>query len=138
MSDDPYAAPEYDLLAQRGSPELWNPEAAAAWSILLTPLFGTALVWLNWRAMEEPGRANLELLWLGGALVHYVVASQYGTWYGLPVLLVWYLRSCKPQHRRIYERWGLSYARRGWTVPVVVGLVSQGALAWGLAPTVRI
>lgn len=34
---------------------LWNPNAAANWSLLFTPLFGAYLHMLNWRSLGEAG-----------------------------------------------------------------------------------
>ena len=48
---------------------LWNPNAAAGWSILFTPVFGAYLHMLNWRALGEREQEQASLLWVyAGAL----------------------------------------------------------------------
>jgi len=37
---------------------IWNPNAAANWSILFTPAFGSYLQMLNWRTLSEPAKAS--------------------------------------------------------------------------------
>ena len=43
---------------------LWNPNAAANWSLLFTPAFGAYLHAQNWRAMGEQDRASASMRWL--------------------------------------------------------------------------
>ena len=37
---------------------IWNPDAAANWCLLFSPVFGTWLHMKNWRALGEPERAR--------------------------------------------------------------------------------
>jgi hypothetical protein len=39
------------------APALWNPNAAANWSLLFSPMFGAWLHMKNWAALGEPERA---------------------------------------------------------------------------------
>lgn len=34
------------------TPAIWNPYVAGTWSIFFTPIFGSALILLNWRTLE--------------------------------------------------------------------------------------
>ena len=48
---------------------LWDPEAAALWSLLFTPIFGCFLITKNWTRLGEDSRAKSSMLWLGGSVV---------------------------------------------------------------------
>ena len=48
----------------RARTALFNPAAAAALSILFTPVFGAQLQALNWTALGEPGLARSSRLWV--------------------------------------------------------------------------
>jgi hypothetical protein len=42
---------------------IWNPNAAASWSVLFTPLFGALLHAQNWTVLGEPERARKSMRW---------------------------------------------------------------------------
>ena len=60
MSSNPYAAPkarvEDDRRAAAAAP-IWNPSAAASWSLPFSPIFGAYLHMLNWRALGDEQKA---------------------------------------------------------------------------------
>ncbi len=43
---------------------LWNPNAIGCWSLLFTPLFGSTLTFMNWRALGEDKEAKKVLVWI--------------------------------------------------------------------------
>ena len=47
---------------------------------------------------------------------------------GLALLLAWYFSSAKPQARLVKERYGDGYARRGWGLPLLFGVLGMLAL----------
>jgi hypothetical protein len=58
--DNPYAPPKAaveDVVTFEPSPALWNPNAAASWSLLFTPIFGSLLHMKNWQAMGNREKA---------------------------------------------------------------------------------
>ena len=60
MSTNPYAPPKAvvaDIAPRQDSPPLWNPNAAANWSLLLSPAFGAFLHMKNWEELGEPAKA---------------------------------------------------------------------------------
>lgn len=145
--DNPYAAPEAavaELGRAEDRPLLWNPNAAASWSLLFTPVFGAWLHMRNWRALGDPARAAQQGWWivatvvltLGLAGVSVALPenkaldglSRIG---GLAILLAWYFASAKPQARLVKERYGDDYARRGWGLPLLFGVL--GILAFFVA-----
>ena len=141
MSIDPYQPPKAhvsDTPAGESAPALWNPGAAANWSLLFTPAFGAWLHMLNWRALGEPARAEASKGWLAAGLVLMVVyvlmgalmvdpARADGASRGIALifLFTWYFASARAQAKHVRERFGKDYPRRGWGKPVGYAL-----LAW--------
>ena len=58
---NPYAPPQADVepvaVETPAAPSLWNPNAAASWSLIFTPIFGAILHMKNWEALGEPQKA---------------------------------------------------------------------------------
>jgi hypothetical protein len=136
--------------SQRASaPTLWNPNAAALWSLVFTPVFGAWLHMLNWQALGEPDEARRARRWVIGCLAWGLFNFFSGLiippgeaidalmWLiTLGVLLAWYYGHGKSQQRLLLGRYGGEYPRRAWTVPVLIGVgvsVALLALAFGLA-----
>jgi hypothetical protein len=53
---------------------IWNPNAAANWSLLFSPAFGAYLHMLNWRALGQPGRAASAQHWFLASLTMLLVS----------------------------------------------------------------
>jgi hypothetical protein len=150
--DNPYAAPEA-AVAEVGRaddrPLLWNPSAAASWSLLFSPVFGAWLHMRNWRTLGDPTRAAQQGWWIVASVV--VMLGLAGASIALPenkaldglsrtgglgLLLAWYFASAKPQARLVKERYGEAYARRGWGLPLLLGVL--GMLAFFVAAVVMV
>ena len=145
----PTSAPTPEPLAPPAAqaPALWNPNAAAGWSLLFSPIFGAILHMKNWEAMGETTKAFDARLWaigmaaaLGGVVLADVVLppsrllDALGHAVGLPLLVVWYYASAKPQATRVAALYGRQYPRRGWLGPLLIGLAAIVGLiiAFGL------
>lgn len=123
---NPYAPPKAevsDVPQQPATIALWNPNAAANWSLLFSPAFGAYLHMLNWRALGEPDKAAASRAWVVGVLLFYLAMSvgvgmfnMSGAWQGLGLvaLIVWYFSGARAQAKYIRERFGDSYPRRPW------------------------
>jgi hypothetical protein len=61
-------------MAFEDTPSLWNPSAAANWSLLFTPIFGAYLQMANWEALGERERAAASRRWAVVGLVVLVLA----------------------------------------------------------------
>lgn len=108
------------------APPLWNPDAAACWSLLLTPAFGAWLQMKNWTALGEDEEAAASRRWFVGVLVLLIGLplvqlflpalhiNGIANVIGLPLLLAWYYSSARPQARYVRQRFGKTYPRRGW------------------------
>lgn len=138
MAENPYAAPSapLDTMYEEEAPPLWNPNAAANWSLLFSPAFGAILHMKNWEALGETGKARNAMIW---AIVSVLMMIVFGV---LPVvsagrgavdtsgvrgimfllLIGWYFISARAQARLVKDRYGDSYPRRGWLLPIVVGI----------------
>jgi hypothetical protein len=160
-SENPYAPPRAavaDVTRHEPAPDLWNPDAAARWSLVFSPVFGSILHMKNWKAMGDERRATSSRSWaiasaaflavvllLGVALPQSKVIDALGRIGGLGLLIAWYYAIGKSQSAAVLARYGKSYPRKGWLKPlgiavvllvvsiVVVGLVglSLGALTTG-------
>jgi hypothetical protein len=145
---NPYAPPTAKLADDQGAepaPPLWNPNAAANWSLLFTPAFGALLHMLNWRALGEAKKAAVARGWFIASLVMLVVyvglglglsnpqlADALGRATGIGFLIVWYFAAARGQAKTVTERFGKTYPRRGWTLPLlfaVLALVGYVVLA---------
>jgi hypothetical protein len=134
---NPYTAPTVAIEEIRatgdGEPALWNPNAAASWSLLLSPVFGSYLQMRNWQALGESEKAAASWHWCIGTLVITLLAigvgmlAPDGHWLdkltsrsGLFILLAWYFANGKQQGLYVKERFGKTYPRKGWGVPLLV------------------
>ena len=141
--DNPYAAPQAavaDVVERDAAPALWNPGAAASWSLLFTPVFGTILHMKNWQALGEPAKADAARSW-AIANVLFIIAvfvaafampeskpvdamSRLG---GLVMLLTWYYANGKAQMAFIKQRYGTNYPKRGWGKPILFAILGIAA-----------
>lgn len=121
---------------------LWNPAAAARWSLLFTPAFGAFVLMRNWHALGEPERAASARRWFHASLcllLLQVITRALNERLGseplllhpasLLFLLVWYFGAVRQQALLIKARYGTSYRRRAWDGMVVVALVAGAAYA---------
>jgi hypothetical protein len=88
--------------------------------LLLSPIFGSILVRKNWQALEEPDKVRSGSLWIGLSVLMALASMAVG-FVGFVYIVIWYFAFQRPQATYIRERWGKSYARRGWLVPVLAG-----------------
>ena len=106
---------------------MWSPDAVGLWSLLLSTVFGSILLLLNWKAIGDERRVTLSWLWLL-ASIGSVVASFFIPFGTLIFLVIWYFGHQSKQTEYVTERWGLGYPRRRWTLPVLLAMLLQVAL----------
>ena len=127
MSTDanPFAPPKAALdgvaVVAEDAPMLWNPDAAGAWSLLFTPVFGSILVRKNWKAIGDEDKVRQGAIWLGASIVMLLATIFIGI-LGFFYIIVWYFAWQRPQAQFIRERWGKDYPRKGWIVPLLAAL----------------
>jgi hypothetical protein len=146
VTPNPYAPPKAEVAdvadIATSAPALWNPNAAANWSLLFSPAFGAFLHMKNWEALGQPGKAKVAKVWfvlslvmLGGVVLVPVIAPQLldGGARGIEVmwLFAWYFTGGRPQVSYVRTHFGKIYPRRGWWIPLISAVVA--IIAFGLA-----
>ena len=136
---NPYAAPKAvvaDVLEIEAAPALWNPTAAGAWSLLFTPIFGAFLHMQNWKALGQPDKAATSKQWIFGSIAFIVATTllafftipssktldNISNFSGLILLVVWYYAIGKSQQNHVAARFGKTYPRRGWAIPILTAI----------------
>lgn len=119
--------------------QLWNPNAAANWSLLLTPAFGAFLHAANWRALGRPDRAAANTVWFWVTVVFLAInigtllvpdsktlsdAMRLG---GAALLFGWYFSQGRPHAKFVESSLGGRYQRKSWATPLLAGFASTGA-----------
>jgi DNA-directed RNA polymerase subunit RPC12/RpoP len=121
---------------------LWNPNVAAAWSFIFTPVFGSILLSSNYRALGNNRKASGSLVWafVGVALLLVSIMIQllfstprtdievdWRNWASMATavvfFVVWYIAEAQPQQRCIKQRLGGQYTKRSWVRPVSVAVL---------------
>ena len=138
MATNLYAPPKAkvaDIVQGEAAPPLWNPGAAASWSLLFSPVFGAFLHMKNWQALGESGKAAAAKKWIVVYIVTIVglaVVSAFLPYSrtipgilrltGFCLLLGWYFASGKPQIDFVKSRYGKEYPRREWGQPILIAI----------------
>jgi uncharacterized membrane protein YfcA len=131
----PPKAPVADIVQGEVAPALWNPGAAASWSVLFSPAFGAFVHMKNWQALGEPDKAAASKKWAVIYLVTIVGLSVVAAFLpsnkvipgivrlgGFVLLLSWYFVSGKPQMEFVKSRYGKQYPRKGWAQPLLIAV----------------
>ncbi len=144
MSSNPYSPPQANMEAEPvldPAPPLWNPNAAACWSLLFSPIFGALLHMKNWEALGRPEEAKKSGWWAIGSLAFYLLSLISGAlmpesklldgldrFGGFALLLAWYGLSARDQVQFLTFRHGPEYPRKGWGKPLLYGVLVLVAL----------
>ena len=111
--DERYRAPQSNdsnaALDNSDAPALWNPNAAASWSLLFSPVFGATLHMLNARAMGDEDHAR-QSKW---ALIVLLVI----------LLLGWYFAIGRKQVEAVKQQYGSDYPRKSWLKPLALAVL---------------
>ena len=140
---NPYAPPRADVAdvptaaASGAAPALWNPNAAANWSLLFSPAFGAYLHMLNWRALGDEGKARTSKIFVVCTVSLWVVTLLLGMIapdspvmdvlsrvMGLGLLIGWYVTLGRAQAKVVLGRYGKTDPRRGWLKPLGYGVLA--------------
>ena len=114
---------------QTGTPKLYNPTAAANWSVLFTPVFGGICIFKNYKTLGEQQRAQISLILtiVFGLITFVGPLLPFPPGRGMPfvALITWYLIEPKKQINFLKSR-GIVYEKKSWGIPALIGF---GALA---------
>lgn len=95
--------------------ELWNPNAAANWSLLFSSAFGSYLHMKNWEALGEVQKAKSSKTWFISSLIFTVLGL------GFFVLVAWYFSIGKKQSIYVKEKFSDNYSKKSWGIPLLIG-----------------
>ena len=159
MQNNPYAPPKAVVegapLGAAAAPPLWNPNAAANWCLLFSPMFGAWIQMKNWTALGQTQRAASSRTWLiistivvaGSVLLDLLLPRSTLSALTTPIafltLIVWYFASGRPHAKWVDQRFGADYPRRGWMQPLLWGLcgyvvvIAAGAIVGFVSPGLR-
>lgn len=113
--------------------ELWNPNAAANWSLIFTPIFGSYLQMKNWQTLGQLKEAEKAKYWIL-ATVFFILFINFGApWIdadpeqfssrfkglGLLYILVWYFSYARKQPNYVKENLNDQYSKKSWLLPLI-------------------
>lgn len=112
------------------SPTLWNPNAAACWSLLFSPAFGAFLHARNADSLGRAEEAKANRLWFNIS-VAFLVCTSISVFIpaipggifrliGTGILLGWYFSLGTKQIKFVKARWQDGYQRKSWTQPLLI------------------
>jgi hypothetical protein len=108
-------------------PALWNPSAAAGWSLLFSTAFGAFLHARNADAMGRPDEAKANRAWFyvtiaycGLSLLPIPLPRVLFELAPIGLLLGWYFTLAAKQIRYVKETWQDRYVRKPWTKPLII------------------
>jgi hypothetical protein len=121
---NPFEPPKasLDVPVDREAPALWNPDVAGAWSLLFSPIFGSALVRRNWQVLGEKEKARAGTIWLMTSVAVFLFSMLLFPLAGFFYIIVWYFAFQRQQTLYVKERWGKAYPHKGWLIPLGVAL----------------
>jgi hypothetical protein len=121
---------------------IWNPSAAARWSLVFTPAFGAFIHMHNWHLLGQPQEAARARRWFHASLavlllqlITSALNARLGSEpmllhpVGLLFLVVWYFGAARQQARLVKARYGASYRRRSWDSVLICAVVAGAAYA---------
>jgi hypothetical protein len=121
---------------------IWNPSAAATWSLIFTPAFGAFIHMQNWQALGQPQQAAAARRWFYASLgllmlqvFTRAINARLGSEpmllhpVGLLFLLVWYFGAARQQAMLVKARYGAGYRRKSWDSVLLCAVVAGVAYA---------
>lgn len=133
MTDIRYRPPrttEHHPQQHNRTPALWNPNAAALWSVLLSPAFGAILHMLNARALDHDEQRNANLMFLIAYGIVIAIGIPFAIAYdistnfvGIGMTIGWYLVVGRKQIQFVAEKFGTDYPRKPWLLPIILGIL---------------
>jgi len=120
-------------------PALWNPIAAARWSLLFSPAFGAYLHACNADTLGRAEEAKAHRIWFYVALVFLgldmlgalmpVIPDNFFLMGSLVLLFAWYVSLGRKQIRYVKDTWQDRYQRKSWTTPLLIGVAGWVAFS---------
>jgi hypothetical protein len=112
------------------APQLWNPNAAACWSLIFSPAFGAFLHARNAESLGRTEEAKANRVWFYASLAYFgivlvsifIPAIPDAVFRGaaIGILLGWYFSLGKKQIQYVKETFQDGYQRKPWTKPLLI------------------
>jgi len=106
--------------------ELWNPNTAANWCLLFTPIFGAWIHAKNWQGLNQPVKAKKSMLWVYFGFVFFLVIlilPDNPRTPSSPIFLItWYLLSARDQVKYVKNH-NIQYREKAWGRPLLLGVL---------------
>lgn len=123
--------PVKNLANDEELPYLWNPNSAALWSILFSPMFGAWLHMLNWRELGDEEMAKQNKTWvimypiivIALIIIEIALDMELPSVSGIPLLLIWYFTLGKKQIELVKNELDNEYEKRSWLKPILIASV---------------
>jgi hypothetical protein len=121
---------------------LWNPDIAAALSLVLSPIFGSIIHALNWRSLGDRRCEITSWIWVVVLLVvtafmsvfvayrvsNPALVSSYDGLINITALIIWYFISGRQQSKYIAKELSKKYNRKSWFAPICFSIIVIGGL----------
>ncbi|MCX8494679.1 MAG: hypothetical protein ORN51_00665 [Akkermansiaceae bacterium] len=111
--------------------ELWNPNTAANWCLLFSPIFGAWIHAKNWQGLNQPDKAKKSMLWVYFGFVFFLVIlvlpDNPRTPSTLIFLFTWYFLSARDQVKYVKDH-NIQYRKKAWGRPLLLGVL--GIAGW--------
>ncbi len=131
---NPYETPKShsaDAFFPEDGRAIWNPNAAANWSLLFSPAFGAYLHARNAERLGRHDEAKSNQRWFYGSLI-FLGVSFFSAFVpaisdapfrlgGLVILLTWYFSVAKKQAAFVRQTFGAGYQKRSLLPPLLIG-----------------
>jgi hypothetical protein len=140
MGEHAPAATPQDDAASSTPVSLWNPEAAAMWSLVFSPAFGAYLHMRNWQQLGQKKKAAESKLWFLAATSILALdlaltalnATRHEQWsiptpVSIALLLGWYIWSARGQRKYLANERGNDYVRKPWSFPLLIAVAATVA-----------
>jgi hypothetical protein len=129
--------PPLPVWSSPAAPKLWNPNAAANWSLLFTPVFGAWLHAKNWSELGQSDRHKKSMSWVYISIVLAIAVLFFldnAQLISIIYLFVWYFASGRGQVKYLKEN-NINYEKKSWGKVIlygIVGLIIYYVIAFGI------
>ena len=113
-----------DQRVDYSAPRLWNPNVAANWSLLFSPIFGAWVHAKNWKELGDYEKAKKSMLWVYGYTIFAVIVSfvpDFPNFSVIAITVFWYTSFAKEQIH--YVKSGKHYEKKSWLAPILLAIV---------------
>jgi hypothetical protein len=111
---------------------LWNPNAAALWSLLFSPAFGAFLHARNAESMNRTGEAKANMIWFYITIAYYIFGVVSEFFPPIPdavfqiailgLIFGWFFSIGRKQIQHVENTYQNNYQRKSWAKPMLIAI----------------